>query len=77
MHLIQAVSISIDQIAIMLGKHRNLVSVASRELQRKGLIGHNHGRITMLDPQGLEAVSCECHRIVKEWTAEPLYAFPD
>jgi len=67
-----SLDLTIDQIAIMLGKHRNLVSVASRELQRKGLIEHDYGRITMLDRQGLEAVSCECYRIVKEWTAELL-----
>jgi hypothetical protein len=36
-------------------------------LQGAGLIKYRHGHITVLDPHGLEEVSCECYgAIVRE-----------
>jgi hypothetical protein len=54
-----------ENIAIMLGKHRNRISVAAAELQKGELIEYNRrGRI--INRKGLEAFACECYRIVKE-----------
>jgi len=56
-----------ENIAIMLGKHRNRISVAAGKLQKRKLIEYNRrGRITILNRKGLEAFACECYRIVKE-----------
>jgi CRP-like cAMP-binding protein len=56
-----------EDIALMLGKHRNRISVAAGKAQETGLIEYDRrGRITILDRQGLEASACECYRIVKE-----------
>ncbi len=56
-----------ENIAIMLGKHRNRISVAAGELQKRRLIEYNRrGRITILNRKGLEVSACECYRIVKE-----------
>lgn len=47
-------------LAMMLGAHRPTVSTAANILQRAGLIRYSRGRMTILDPRGLEAGSCEC-----------------
>ena len=50
----------------MLGVRRAGVSVAAGILQRAGLIKYSHGRVTIIDREGLEGISCECYRIVRE-----------
>jgi CRP-like cAMP-binding protein len=53
-------------IAEMLGVRRAGVSVATTQLQERGLIGHKRGRIQIKDRLGLEATSCECYSIVRQ-----------
>ena len=55
-----------DFISNMLGVRREGVSKAAGLLQKHGLINYSRGRIRILDRAGLEAVSCECYRIVKD-----------
>ena len=50
--------------AMMLGVRRAGVSVAAAVLQKAGAIGHDYGRVRVLDRAGLEAASCECHGAV-------------
>lgn len=55
-----------DVIARLLGTRRASVTVAAGLLQRAGLIKISRGQMTILDPHGLEAMSCECYGIVRD-----------
>jgi len=52
-------------IADMLGVQRSVVSMTAGVFQKIGLITYSRGSITIRDRDGLEAVSCECYRVVK------------
>jgi CRP-like cAMP-binding protein len=52
--------------ANMLGVRRPSVSEVAEKLQEMGFIRYRHGRITMLDRNGLEEFVCECYPVVKE-----------
>jgi len=49
----------------MLGTHRESITVVARALQERGFIRYSRGKLTIIDPHGLEAASCECYRAVK------------
>ena len=61
-----------EDLANMLGSHRNQISIEARELGNRGLIRYARGEITLLDQKGLEEQSCECCRAVRQWTDELL-----
>jgi hypothetical protein len=52
--------------AMMLGVDRPGVTLAVSVLQRARRIEYGHERPLILDRAGLEAVSCECSRVVKK-----------
>lgn len=54
-----------ELISHMLGVRRGGVTEAALKLQACGLIRYRPGHITVLDRQGLERLSCECHAVVK------------
>ena len=49
----------------MLGARRSTVSVSAGILQRAGLIRYKRGHVSIVDREGLEAVSCECYAVIK------------
>lgn len=58
-------SLTQEIISHMLGTPRTHVTMRANVLQQKGLIRYSRGRIIIVDTRGLEAVSCECFRMVK------------
>jgi CRP-like cAMP-binding protein len=50
-------------LASMLGVRRAGVTETAGALQRSGLIRYHHGRLRIVDREGLEATACECYRI--------------
>ncbi|WP_112488047.1 Crp/Fnr family transcriptional regulator [Thiomonas sp. X19] len=53
-------------LAHMLGVRRVGVTVAARDLQRRGLIEYHRGELKVLDRIGLEAAACSCYNMDKE-----------
>lgn len=58
--------LSHEYIADMLGVTRSSVTVAAGRLQERGLIQYTRGKIALLDLAGLEAIACECYRVVRD-----------
>jgi CRP-like cAMP-binding protein len=57
--------LSHEFVAAMLGVRRASVTEAAQELQQAGLIRYSRGLMMVLDREGLEAVSCGCHRVTQ------------
>jgi len=57
-----------ELIANMLGVRREGVTEAAGKLQKAGVITYSRGHITIVDRIKLEALSCECYRVVKQET---------
>lgn len=66
-------------LALMLGVRRPSVTVAAGILQQAGLVRYRYGRISLTDPEGLEAAACEDYRLTQsayERTPTDLYRPP-
>jgi len=53
-------------ISYMLGTTRSGVTEAAGRLQEMGLIRYRRGRISIVNEKKLEAVTCDCYRIISE-----------
>jgi CRP-like cAMP-binding protein len=60
-----ALLITQDLLAEMLGVQRPTITIAARELERDGLIARGRRQVTILDRQGLTRASCECYQLVR------------
>ena len=60
-----ALTMTQELIASMLGVRREGVTEAAGNLQRAGLIRYSRGHIDILDRPGLERAVCECYGVVK------------
>ena len=60
-------------LAHILGTGRTTINVLARHFERESLIGHNRGRITILNRPGLEAAACACYETTRG-TLTDLYA---
>ena len=52
-------------LAQMLGARRATVTLSAGLLQAAGIIRYHRGRVTILDRERLEEVSCECYSVIK------------
>lgn len=52
-------------LAMMLGVQRGSVTLAANELKRLKLIDYHRGHVTIIDRAGLEKLSCECYRLIR------------
>lgn len=64
-----ALPITQDLLAEMLGVERPTITNAARDLERAGLVRRRRGQVTILDRQALMHSSCECYQMVRERTA--------
>src|SRR6202045_4291765 len=60
-----ALQITQNLLAEMLGVQRPTITNAARELERAGLIARGRRQVTLLDRQGLVKASCECYQVVR------------
>ena len=60
-----ALGLTQEFVAQMLGVRRTSVSLVANTLQNAGLIRYSRGRIQITDLDGLRAASCECYGRVK------------
>jgi CRP-like cAMP-binding protein len=67
-----ALQITQNLLAEMLGVQRPTVTNAARELERAGLIARGRQQVTILDRQRLVAESCECYQLVRTRIASHL-----
>src|ERR1700688_5048364 len=64
-----ALPITQDLLAEMLGVQRPTITNAAGELERERLIERGRQQVTILDRPGLTAASCECYQLVRERVA--------
>jgi CRP-like cAMP-binding protein len=64
-----ALPITQNLLAEMLGVQRPTITNAARELERAGLIERGRRQLTILDRRGLTEASCECYQLVRSRVA--------
>jgi Crp-like helix-turn-helix protein len=55
-----------DLMALTLGVRRAGVSVAANSFREMGAIDYRRSYINVIDRTSLEAIACECYRVIKE-----------
>ena len=60
------VSLTHEQLSLLIGCRRGAVSMAASKIQAAGLIDYAYGRITILNRSGLEDCCCECYGVIRQ-----------
>jgi CRP-like cAMP-binding protein len=61
-----ALALTQEYLAEMLGVCRSTVTLAAGVLQKAGIIRYRRGAVRVLDRLGLERASCECYRVIRD-----------
>jgi CRP-like cAMP-binding protein len=61
----EALPLTQEVLARMIGVQRNAVSLVAHALQQAGIIRYSRGHIHIMDIDGLRETSCECYHVVK------------
>jgi CRP-like cAMP-binding protein len=61
----EALPLTQEVLAQMIGVRRNAVSIVAHTLQQAGTIRYSRGQIEIIDAEALAATSCACHSTVK------------
>ena len=61
----QALELTQEYLAMMIGVQRPTVTLAAGEFQRDGLIEYRRGKIRIRDAAALERTACECYETVR------------
>lgn len=61
-----------DFLATMLGTDRGSVTEAASTLQRQKIIEYTRGSVRVMNRKALEAASCECYELIREYNGELL-----
>lgn len=62
----QIIQLTQESLAEMLGVQRTTVTAVIQNLEAKGLLRRQRGRVEVLDRRGLERATCECYRAVED-----------
>jgi CRP-like cAMP-binding protein len=63
---VDAIPLTQEFLAMMLGTGRSGVAIAASTLQHAGYIKYAHGTIHILDRPGLERAACECYKVARD-----------
>ena len=61
-------SITQEQLGVILGVRRESVTLAAGKLQQLGVIDYCRGKLTVIDRPRLEKLCCECYAVVRKET---------
>jgi CRP-like cAMP-binding protein len=62
----QIIQLTQESLAEMLGVQRTTVTAVIQNLEAKGAVRRERGRIEIADREGLERLACECYRAVED-----------
>ena len=62
---LNALPVTHDVLSTILGTDRPSVTLAAQTLQKKQIIDYRRGEVVILNLRKLEAVSCECYRVIR------------
>jgi CRP-like cAMP-binding protein len=57
-----------ESLGQILGTRRSSVTIAAGSLQKKGLIHHTRGDVSVIDREGLKTAACTCYGIIQKHT---------
>jgi len=72
----EALPLTQELLAEMIGVRRNAISIVAHSLQQAGIIRYSRGQIEIIDAEALAATSCECHDTVRTQYARLLKMEP-
>ncbi|WGR94877.1 Crp/Fnr family transcriptional regulator [Bradyrhizobium sp. ISRA443] len=66
----EALPLTQEMLAQMIGVRRNAVSIVAHGFQQAGVLRYSRGHIEITDVNGLQKAACECYATVKAYAAQ-------